>query len=239
MDIKELQEHIIREITALREDLHDLKRCQLQYFALAITSTGLILGLADIFSDNYKGLAILAPLFVILPSWAIFFDKATTIARIVGYQRCLEKQLQEEKQIYLYLGYERALAKFRAHEEEAWQAIPPDIRSRFKIPSLPDLLLLKTRHRFWMINWYTFAFLAVVCCTAGGYILINHPYTSFYIPSAVLYIPLVIAVVLTVISIVYTFYLIHSLTHGGLSYNACFLKWKYILDINRKIDVDE
>ena len=105
MKLSEIKEYAIGEISALRQDLQDLKRCQLQYFTLTLTGTGAILGLAAIFSESFRGLALLAPLCVILPNWVIFFDKATTITRIVGYQRALEEQARADKQIYKCLGY--------------------------------------------------------------------------------------------------------------------------------------
>ncbi len=42
------------------------------------------------------------------------------------------------------------------------------------------------------------------------------------------------AFVLVAVCAAYTLGLIVSLTHGGLSYEACALKWDYILDVNRK-----
>lgn len=72
MNLKDLKENVSREIGTLRLDLQDLKRCQLQYFTLAITGTGAILGLSAILGNDLKGLALLAPLSLILPSWLIF-----------------------------------------------------------------------------------------------------------------------------------------------------------------------
>ena len=146
MNVDEIKSTAIREISALRQDLQDLKRCQLQYFTLAITGTGAVLGLSVLLDANFKGIALLVPLCVILPTWVIFFDKATTITRIVGYQITLEKQISAKEPVYRCLGYETALAEFRAREKEAEDAVRSQIKS--KRPSLFTVLILRTRHRF-------------------------------------------------------------------------------------------
>ncbi len=237
MEMSEIKAILNREIVALRQDLQDIKRCQLQYFTLAITGTGAILGLAAILGSDFRGLALLAPLSIILPTWIIFFDKATTITRIVGYQRALEKQACSEVQIYKCLGYENALAEFRLKEADAWRAVREKMRGRR--PRLRDVVLLRTRHRFWMINWYTFAVLTLICCS-GAYTLLRTDSVSLMLPFGIhLSAPertmwAGAAFVLVAVCAAYTLGLIVSLTHGGLSYEACALKWDYILDVNRK-----
>ncbi|MBI4653900.1 MAG: hypothetical protein HY752_02760 [Nitrospirae bacterium] len=236
MNLKDLKENVSREIGTLRLDLQDLKRCQLQYFTLAITGTGAILGLSAILGNDLKGLALLAPLSLILPSWLIFFDKATSITRIVGYQRVLEKQLCAQLPIYKYLGYENALAEFRFKEQEAWQAVRHSLQSTR--PNLFEIAFLKTRHRFWMINWYTFAMLSLVCCS-GAYTLLSENAVDLFLPFGIhLSAPertmwAGSAFILVTICSVYSFWFILSLTHGGLSYEACEKKWEYILSINK------
>lgn len=235
MEVDELKANVNREITALRQDLQDLKRCQLQYFTLAIMSTGAILGLSAILGEDLKGLALLAPLAVILPVSVIFFDKATTITRIVGYQMLLEKQVCAQTQIIDYKGYENALGKFRIKEAEAWQAIHQDLRS--VRPSLWTVIFLKTRHRFWMINWYTFTALSLICCS-GAYNLLSRNCVDLFLPFGVHILApertmwAGSAFVLVAICSTYTLWLIFSLTHGGLSYRACAMKWEYILKFN-------
>lgn len=233
MDISELKENVSRELTALKQDLQELKRCQLQYFTLAITSTVAIFGLSAILGSDFKGLAILAPLVVILPASVIFFDKATTITRIVGYQMLLEKQACAQLQVFNYIGYENALAEFRSREKKAWRAIRKNVRSVRS--SIWTVIFLRTRHRFWMINWYTFTVLSLICCSGAYNLLSNKPVDLFLPFGVILSAPEQTmwagpAFILVAICSAYTLWLIYSLTHGGLSYRACAMKWDHILE---------
>ena len=241
MHIDELKDNIKREMSALRADLRDLKRCQLQYFTLSLTGTGAILGLAAILGNDFKGLALLAPLAIILPNWAIFFDKATTITRIVGYQRILEKQACADKPIYKYLGYENALAKFRKHEKEVWAVVREEMKSRRA--RYRDVFLLQTRHRFWMINWYTFAILSLICCV-GAYTVLGNNDVTLSLPFGIqLTAPertmwAGSSFVILGICATYTLLLILELTRGGLSYEACTRKWQHILELGKPMPND-
>lgn len=89
------QNILLQEHGNLRQELHNLKSCQITFFSLAITSTGLLLGLGSHFISERvpASLIFLSPLVIILPCWCIFFDKATTITRIVGYYRVLEQMI--------------------------------------------------------------------------------------------------------------------------------------------------
>jgi len=235
MNIDDLKSMVNREIKALRDDLIELKRCQLQYFSLAITATGAIFGLTATLNNEFKGFALLAPLAIILPNWVIFFDKATTITRIVGYQRILEKQMCANEEIYNLQGYENSLSYFRANEKDAWDKIRNEfIETR---PPIRDVFLLKIRHRFWMLNFYTFALLSLTCCI-GSYILLSNDGTDLYLPFGKgIYFPSTIwaigALIVYIFCVVYTWSLVYSLTRGKLSYECCALKWEKIL---RKLD---
>jgi len=227
-----LVDTLIREINALRADIRDLKRCQVQYFTLSITGTGGILGLAGILKGpTLEGAVLLAPLAIILPCWLIFFDKATTITRIVGYQRVLEQLLRDPPQEkYSHIGYENALAKFRAEEHKAWA----EIRQSNPTPNVFALLLLRTRHRYWIVNWYTFAILSWVCWvgafsrrTGGSFefhlplgIRLAGPEVTLWVGAAFL---------MVAMCSVYTFTVIVSLIRGRLSYDACAAIWNKIL----------
>src|SRR5262249_17478211 len=102
-------ELVHKEVGALRDELRELKRCQLQYFTLTVTGTGAILGLARIAGGNGTAsvrVSALAPLTIILPCWCIFFDKATSITRIVGLLRYFEAQLRDHAEPRIYVGFE-------------------------------------------------------------------------------------------------------------------------------------
>jgi len=82
---------LLNEYNALREELRNLKSCQITFLNISITTTGLLIGfLEKSVGENTTSTIYLAPLVIILPFWLVFFDKATTITRIVGYMRILE-----------------------------------------------------------------------------------------------------------------------------------------------------
>ena len=88
------QEYYSKELDWLREELHNLKDCQVTFLTRSVIATAALLGLAvSLTSDSSfppLGAFYLIPLIVVVPSWWIFFDKATTITRIVGYYRNIE-----------------------------------------------------------------------------------------------------------------------------------------------------
>src|SRR5262245_22392976 len=167
MDTKEIKEFIKNEQKLLREELKELKKCQLQYFIVSVASTGVIFGLIEKPADG-KELFFLAPLLILIPCWWTFFDKAHTITRLVGYLACLEGQLLSPNP--KYIGYETGLQKFRQIEDES-KKLKKSIGIGKKLARLGEytktsliLFMLPTRHRYWMINWYTFLTLTSVCC---------------------------------------------------------------------------
>ena len=237
MDLPEIKDNAKREISALRGDLQDLKKCQLQYFTLTITGTGAIFGLSAILGNDFKGLALLAPLALILPCWLIFFDKVTTITRIVGYQRCLEEQIVAEEVTINYLGYENALGAYRAKEHDAWKTVGGKTGTTVK--DLFGMVILRTRHRFWMLHWYTFALLSGVCW-CGSYAMLGKDVITVSFPLGINVSapertmwagP---AFLLVAMCLVHTGWLILSLTCGKSSYNACTKIWKHILVADRR-----
>jgi hypothetical protein len=228
MSIEQIKEILWREIRGLRADLVDLKRCQMQYFTLAVTSTGAILGLVAVLGNNTipkeaLGMALLAPLAVILPCWLIFFDKATTITRIVGYQRILEEQQFATTELYAFLGYERALAKFRLEEGETWRLLqgrkPIDTTNQFW--RFIKSFFLATRHRYWTLNWYTFLGLSLFSTVRAH---------SFFEEANFYWGRSGFAVVALCAS--YTIYIVWTLTYGRRSYDASTDIWKVILARN-------
>jgi len=150
---------LLGERDFLRRELAALKECQLRYLWLTILGTGLLFGATDSVDDS-KGTILLAPLVVILPFWWLFFDKATTITRIVGYLRVLE-QILNGSQDYVYLGWENALAEYRRRQEAGTLAFAEDtaVSSWEKVVRL---LTLKTPHKYWVINFYTYLSLALL-----------------------------------------------------------------------------
>jgi hypothetical protein len=201
----------------LRGELQELKRCQLQYFLATVAGSGLLFGLAEVFPDktDARSVSFLAPLVILLPCWLTFFDKATTITRIVGYMRIIELELCRETPAYL--GYENALMLFREKE----RSHPPETRQRLrhlgKWPSYVWLLALRTRHRYWMINWWTFFVLGSICCIL---VPLSEPQWTLRV-----WVPLAVAASSVLLVALYTFRVVANLVRGSYSYRNVFEFW--------------
>ncbi|HTG33086.1 MAG TPA: hypothetical protein VLB76_09160 [Thermoanaerobaculia bacterium] len=228
-----LQDNARTELPLLRQELQELKRCQLQYFTLSVTGTAAILGFAGSLSNKeLLGPSLLAPLAIIIPCWWIFFDKATTITRIVGYVRLIEELLARGPNPDLtYPGYEEALSLFREYEDKVnrGEASPPPaepapgrgVRAREWI----ELLALRTRHRYWMVNFYTFAGLAALCCISGWWFPTSIQPLELLRRWAIGFCALV-----TFGSIIYSVIIVHQLTFGKRSYGRSAQYWRMALN---------
>jgi len=116
-----------QEHKLLREELNNLKECQVRYFTFSLTATGIVLGIIAKFGSTYfPNTLFLLPLTFLIPSWWVFFDKAKTITRIVAYYRLLEtiilneessiKEIMLESKKFKYIGWENSLMFFREWE---------------------------------------------------------------------------------------------------------------------------
>lgn len=123
------------EMKNSQDEQKHLKDCQIKYLFSSLAFTGIILGVDGIFGSNtaaktetssfYQSTVFLIPLLVVLPCSWIFFDKAKTIARHIGYYLALE-EMREYVALELsgkhnssgtdwkFLGWETTLIKFRA-----------------------------------------------------------------------------------------------------------------------------
>lgn len=114
------------ELKLLRDELKNLKECQTKYVALAVASVGAIFSYLFGNSENliqYDTInftiysTYLIPLVVVLPMSCIFFNKAVTITRIVGYYQVLEDfNLGNNKN--MYIGWENSLKEYRKYGRE-------------------------------------------------------------------------------------------------------------------------
>jgi len=157
------EELILKERELLKAELQSLKNCQVQYFSFGITATGVIFGLAEKVGDKPAiGLVYLIPLLVVIPLWSIFFDKASSITRIVGYLRILEKLLVKDKR-YRYEGWENALREFRKREADDRYNffVEPFVMIFRAFCALWPLVDFRRQHRYWAINWLSFCGLGV------------------------------------------------------------------------------
>lgn len=86
------------------------------------------------------------------------FDKATTVTRIVGYCRILEKLINDQVLAKKYVGWENALRIFREEQKEGRLKFEPQktFWSVFWKDFLPLGLIIHTR-RYWLLAHYTFS----------------------------------------------------------------------------------
>jgi hypothetical protein len=141
--------------------------------------------------------------------------------------------LIDSQSLYKYVGYENALALYRSQQQEKWNIV----RKTLCIPKADfiKMLFLGTRHRYWMINWYTFALLSFICCISS-YTLLGGIKTDLSLPFGIhetisaRFLGAVTASFLVFICAIYTFWLVVSLTRGRSSYEACAQIWEQILD---------
>lgn len=170
------------ELTYLREELHNLKTCQIQFVTLAFTVTGIIFSLQ---ASTISRISPLIPLVIIIPTWWIFFDKAKSVSRIVGYYRILEKVHLDKKKLD-FIGWENAQLKYRERENSRKKILTDHLKSLNKtgkeIPKgLHGVLNGKSRKEkiealcgssYWTLVYFTFFSLPIVCFLL--YILLNY-----------------------------------------------------------------
>jgi hypothetical protein len=239
MSAEQLSESEIRlsilqgEQQMLRTELNQLKGCQLQYFTLSVTGSAALFGLAATRSDaGFLSVAFLAPLAIVLPCWWIFFDKATTITRIVGYYRVIERMLGEHPKLKTpYIGYERALALYRKEEDgdgrRRMEACPvvQQLRMLHKSGSNDKTAAAtppEIRHRYWQINFWTYSALSFFCCVLSIAYLLDRKAQPW-----LMVFPLV-GFVVTFLFFWLTRRILMSVTLKQYSYNENHYFWEYI-----------
>jgi len=212
------------ERNILRSEILSLKQCQVHYFWGSVTAAGALLGLGSkLGSQDSSTLFYLAPLVIILPCWLIFFDKATTITRIVGYSRLLEYLIINPIDIdFAYIGWENALSLFRSRNLPK-PGFGELLKRFFKyltdiLKAIPLLFSFKSAHRYWSLNWLTFFGVSTFCWSLGFF---------FARPGNVSL--LILFGILLFISSLHNLYLLKNLINGKFSYNSNEETWKNIL----------
>jgi len=165
----------LRELDTLRHELNNLKRCQFDAVKISIGATGVLLGLAVNAASNaslpYLGAYYLIPLTVLLPFWWIFFDKATSITRIVGYHRIVENVVLHRGVLAKAPGWENALALFRTRQQAGELRYQPESdaedqavsKQRKRLRQFIALTLLGTTKRYWILVYYIYFATSVLC----------------------------------------------------------------------------
>ena len=208
LDPGELKRLAGAEMEVLRKELHDLKECQFKFLSTTPILTGFLLGLPQIFGKvevkhdephSLLYLTSLLSLLVLLPAWWVFFDKAKTVTRIVGYYRLLEAVARGDFRPRRFLGWERSLEIFRRarsesslssliEESDVSQDLTDDERRRLSLLKLSRLRrTVKTLPRFfqaaflsenqlyWLLAYDTFAILSLVSLSIPVFTLANRP----------------------------------------------------------------
>ena len=206
---------------ALRKELEFLKGCQVRYFILSVTATGAVVGFAQKVSAGMPDPVLyLAPLLVTLPCWWIFFDKSTTISRIVGYVRVLEDLRRTGRtDPHQYLGWENALEIFRSDHPPLLKRITLWCREWVKglLGGLWALLLLTT-HKYWALNYWTFAGLSAASLWMASPLRTQNRWMWL------------VFVAISGFSAVYNLGVLGRLTIGSASYRTNYAKWNTVLD---------
>lgn len=216
------------ERIAIRQELHNLKACQNNFLITAITTTGLILGIAATFLRNtptVPAVVLLLPLSVVIPLWWMFFDKAKTVSRCVGYHRILEMLLLKNHEAKNYKGWERSLGELR--EKRDVFNDEKEYASKNKI-SLSKILILMPSNRYWMLAYYTFFGLSILC--VGAYLAQQKP-VSYFLEHEMILTLLIITSVLLLITIVANFRAVNNLMNNENSYDANEKMWMELLDV--------
>jgi hypothetical protein len=206
------------ERIALREELHNLKNCQITFLTTSVTATGILLGLAPSIKPLLEPeINFLIPLVILLPSWWIFFDKATTITRIVGYYRILEKLIIQGSKAKKFLGWENALGEFRNAQERNELKFTKTKHNFFHWLIKTDL---RTSHPYWIVSYFIFFGLSCLCMIGG----IEHITTSHFLIK-------LLSILLVILSALWNAKTVYKLINGRNSYDANEQFWKHILDV--------
>jgi hypothetical protein len=224
------------ELVDLRGELHDLKSCQVEFLKLAATTTAAIFGLWGAFAKQdsggwtTSGLLALAPLMILLPTWWVFFDKASTITRIVGYKRILEEYCLGRCHLASFPGWENALRQFRLDELNEPDLAEDYLKTAGLIGTVqPDWRKFfdkRSRHRYWTICYCTFAGLSVSCLVFA--VLARSSGALSFRDGWLLF-----AGALVAGSSWVNFRQMFQLMFGRNSYTYCELRWKKVLNATR------
>lgn len=212
-----------KERGALRDELYNLKNCQITFLTSSITSTGVILGIAtSLIKTSFLGIVFLLPLLVLLPSWWVFFDKATTITRIVGYYRILEKLSLGHYTAKNFMGWENALGEFRNRQQSGTLFLPEKQLNNPWLHGLCNVLMLRTTHPYWIISYYTFFALSGLCVVTSTILLKGVSLLMVSVP-----------VVLFLMSIWWNMRTVWHLIEGRHSYDCNEQFWIQILELEQ------
>lgn len=214
------------ELILLREEMNNLKNCQVTFLTIAVTGTALLLALASGATPNTPfGKVCYLPLVILIPAWWIFFEKAKTISRIVGYLRVIEMLNFGPRGKNKFVGWENAQAKYRKFERDGKLQKPNDEDLKTNWSKFWDLLRCNASP-YWMLTYSIFFALTISCSGLGVSYSIqtySHQITSLLLVSLV--------IIIVVGSSIRNFLFIWHLVWGRYSYESNEYYWKKILGI--------
>ncbi len=176
---------------------------------------------------------------MLLPFWWVFFDKATTITRIVGYCRVLEGLLNGFYTAQAFVGWENGLVHFRKEKRTMgivqqysrmfgilWDEFSGKAAGRLgeRVSDLMRILSLSTDNKYWAISHYTFMTLSGVCMAMYFLRTTTSPSQHYVVFS--------IAGILFGISAAYNTTIVWQLNVGRHSYDSNEKIWKCVVGIS-------
>jgi hypothetical protein len=252
---------MVETVDILREDqdyvrgeVRSLKQSQVLYFQISITATGVILGVGGSLDPEHPRLLLfLAPLIVILPSWLIFFDKAVTITRAVGFLRVIEGLIQGRGPAgWAYAGWENGLSTFRIMQQSGAEThmvrrVLGILKRSLKgsAQGFPLLFRYEAGYRDWILHWITFFGLSVLCLVVG-FRFIYHAFVSafgsnlgqnlfafFGAHKWEYFAAIALSATLFIACTLHTLYILKDLINGKYSYEQQSVLWEKALGLHQ------
>ncbi|MBN1194587.1 MAG: hypothetical protein JXA08_04485 [Methanomicrobiaceae archaeon] len=167
------RQNLFRE---LRNELGHLKTCQTALVVLSITGSGVYLGLISTIGLSYLlPYLLLIPLLILLPLWIIFYDKARTIARIIGFLRVQETLAKENSEIGL-IGWESAMKEYwtvrdkydELHYDDVFESAKKLQKDNDQQSKIRESIINST---YWSTVYALFFFFSIICLGMSFYLL--------------------------------------------------------------------
>lgn len=196
---------LFKEYKTLRNEMTLSKESQIKYLTFSATATAAIFGLAKGLS-HATSLFYLMPLLILIPTWWIFFDRTTSMNRVVSYLRHLENEITDPGYIVNHAGWENSLAKFRENQNEEYGKLNKSGKwyEEFRIP------------RYLLLAYFTFFGLSCAC-------------VILYIGNGFRIIPLVVSIAIILIQSILTAITLFGLVKGKYSMQKDFEVWNAVL----------
>jgi hypothetical protein len=237
----EVPDLLVEEYKTLRNELQNIKECQISYVKTSITATGgligLIAGISRVSnSTDIPRLAYLSPLIILIPAWCIFHNKTATLTRIVGYQRVLEEIILskgEKDNRYKYIGWETALGLFRKKTKSedqpgtSWKnIINRVVEECYNSPKrVIALLTLDIYKSYFVLNYWIFLGLSLLCVVAP----IMYSFQETKPLSNIELLSLFISILFVFYTAGYNLRQLYELEWGKYSYDSNEIIWRKIL----------